>query len=169
MNGLSSVAVVAVVIAGFIAPPAPQTTYATSSAWTPLDDASTCGGTLTNAPAIVTAKYNETAKFVQKDCASLDIDGLFQRAEIPVGSGYRVIQSSLDFLKREGRPVFGVLNELIYDPDEDLNNLILTFMIKASPEEAFALGNLLTRQIIREGVPNTSSLVVLVDAIGALV
>lgn len=166
MSGLSSVAVIAVVIAGFIAPPAQQATYAALSKWIPLDDASTFGGTFSNSPAIFTAKYNETVKFVQKDYAPLDIDGLLKKADIPMGSGYRVIQSSLDFLKLEGRPVFGVLNELIYDPDEDLNNLALTFLIKASPEEAFDLSNLLTRRLIREGVPNTSSLVVLVDVIG---
>jgi hypothetical protein len=169
MNGLSSVAIIAAAVAGFIAPPAQQTTYAASSVGIPSDAGSTCRGELVKAPVIAATKYNETAKFVQEHSAVLSLDGLFERTDIPVGSGYHVIQSSLDFLKLEGHPAYGMLSELIYDPDEDLSNLALTFLINATLEEALTLGDKLTRRLIREGTANTPSLIVLVDITGVSV
>ena len=62
-----------------------------------------------------------------------------------------------------------MLNELIYDPDEDLNNLVLTFLIDVEPEEAFDLGNRLTRRIIRGQIAHASNLVVMLDSFGAVV
>lgn len=167
MNSLSTVTAAAVAIAGFIAPPAQQITNTVSFARVSRDGAPTYSETAAKAPALFITKFNETAKFVREPTQNLE--KLFEKADIPNSSGYHVIQSSLDFLKLGGHPVLRVLNEIIYDPDEDLNSLALTFLIEASPEEAFALGNQLTRRLIRNGAPDTSNLVVFVDINGAKV
>lgn len=169
MSGISTVAALAVAMAGVIVPPTQPTTFATTPSLFPADASVFSSDALPNSSRLaVTKRYNETA-VVQEFASAISLDELFERANVPSGSGYRVIQTSLDFLKEEGCFVHAMLNELIYDPDEDLNNLVLTFLIDVEPEEAFDLGNRLTRRIIRGQIAHASNLVVMLDSFGAVV